>query len=121
MKANESDANVNESSSLPKPPALPIFIPRFIDEFGLDLAPFRIYSHLSRRQGVNGRAWPGVRSIAKICRINKETVTKAIQHLIAAGLIEAKITERKRSNYRICSVEELLNCPLIPYSKRQLL
>jgi DNA-binding transcriptional regulator YhcF (GntR family) len=118
MNPNESGANVNESASLRKA-LLPIFVARFIDEFGLDLAAFRVYAHLSRRQGIKTMAWPGLRSIAKICRMNKETANKAIQHLRKVGLIEAKITERKRSSYRIRSVDELMSCGLIPDSQKQ--
>lgn len=117
MQPNESDANVNGS-----PPAklsLPIFIARFIDEFGLTPVEFRVYAHLSRRQGNKGGAWPGLRSIAKVCRMNKATAATAIQRLSTLGLIEAKITECKRSRYRVRSTQELMNCALIPDSQKQ--
>lgn len=119
MQPNESDANVNGSSPPATKLALPIFVSRFIDEFGLSPAQFRLYAHLARRQGDKTTSWPGIRSIAKFCRMNKSTAAAAITRLMTLGLIEAKIIERKRSSYRIRSINELMNCALISDSRKQ--
>jgi hypothetical protein len=99
----------------------PIFVHSFIDEFELTMAEFRVLGHLARRMGENHSAWPGLRSIARHCRMNKDTAAKAIIALCKSGLVEARISERKRSFYHVRSIPELLNCPLISDRQKSLL
>ncbi len=96
----------------------PIFVSRFIDEFDLSAAEFRVYAHLSRRQGRHKAAWPSLRTIAAITRLNKETVANALKRLAERGLIEARIAQGKHSHYRVLSVRELSNSALIPDSAK---
>jgi hypothetical protein len=53
--------------------------------------------------------------------MNKETVSAAISSLRKLGLIEARISPGARSFYHIRSIPELLNCPLIPDSQKEIL
>lgn len=60
--------------------------PSYLDDFRLDVHQFRVYMHLARRAG-SGAAWPGIPSIAVVCRCKEETVRKTLAELAAMKLI----------------------------------
>ena len=62
-----------------------LFVHSSLDDAGLDLPSFRILAHLARRADGNGIAFPSMKSVAKICRINKDTVAKKLRELVKAG------------------------------------
>lgn len=78
---------------------LPIFIHSQIDDM-TDLTPnaMRVYMHLARRADKNGVAWPSYKSIGDHCfksvsdnpATRKSFARKAIDDLVAAGLIERR-------------------------------
>ena len=57
-----------------------------LDDAGLSIAAFRVYSHLSRRAG-RGIAFPSCESMAKICRMNRDTVWRALKELGERNMI----------------------------------
>ena len=63
---------------------------------GLSLAAKAVYIVLEFRQGKNGSAWPGVRSIAADAEIDKTTVVRAVRELETAGLIVATREQKGR-------------------------
>lgn len=66
-----------------------VFIHAALDDAGLSLAAFRLYCHLSRRAGRSG-IYPAVKSMAATCRINEDTVWRALSELEARGMLERK-------------------------------
>jgi hypothetical protein len=60
---------------------LPLFVHSSIDDAGLSPGAFRVLGHLVRRAGNKGVAFPGIRNIAKTCRMNCGTVIDAIREL----------------------------------------
>ncbi len=65
-----------------------MFCHSILDEYDLSLAEFRVYAHLARRLSANTReAWPGIRSMARICNASNGTIQKAVELLEAARLI----------------------------------
>lgn len=65
-----------------------IFIHSKLDDAGLSLEAFRVFSHLARRASRAGKqAYPGVASIARVCGISENTVRKAIRELTARQMI----------------------------------
>ena len=67
-----------------------IFVHRRLDDYGLSAPQFRVYCHLARRASNDGKAWPSIRSIAKVCRLNKKTVRSALRVLVEHHLVEPK-------------------------------
>lgn len=63
-----------------------LFIHSSIDDAGLTLAEFRVLCHIARREGSDG-SFASYPSIAKTCRVNKDTVAKALASLCRAGWI----------------------------------
>jgi DNA-binding transcriptional MocR family regulator len=59
------------------------FIPAWLDELDLKPAAFRLYCHLWRR----GDTYSSASTMAKICRIKRDTVFVILGELEAAGLI----------------------------------
>ena len=60
---------------------------REIDDAGLSTAEFRVLGHLCRRADKDGIATPGIRSIAKVCRVSKDTVDRAAKELVKQGYL----------------------------------
>lgn len=85
-----------------------IFIHSMLDELGLSPAEFRVYAHLSRRADKTSSAWPGLRSIARICRMNKSTAAAAIARLISIGLITAQSSKGAVTVYHVRTKDEFL-------------
>lgn len=56
------------------------FIPSFLDDFGLDMASFRLYAHIARRAG-SGICWESVPAMAKVCQMDRKTAFKAFAFL----------------------------------------
>jgi hypothetical protein len=69
-----------------------LFVHSLIDDRGLSPAQFRVLGHIARRAG-NGKAWPAISSIAKVCKLSPKTVRSALKFLKTARLI----SEEKRS------------------------
>lgn len=82
-----------------------IFLSSKLDDANLSMAAFRIYAHISRRGG-NGDAFPSAESMAKICRMNKDTVWRALKELTDRGMLK-RINHPGRSNsYRLTSCND---------------
>jgi hypothetical protein len=59
-----------------------------LDDLPLKPRPFRVFCHLLRRAGKNGRCYPAAATIAASCSINRDTVWKCISTLESAGLLK---------------------------------
>ena len=64
------------------------FLPSWLDDLGLPTTHFRVLCHLHRRAGKDGRCFPSAPSIAKICKIHRNTVWPTIAKLEEMELIE---------------------------------
>jgi hypothetical protein len=84
-----------------------IFIHSKVDDADLPANEFRVLFHLSRRAGSNGICKPGIRSIARNCRIGKGTAQAAINNLEAKRFINVSRSDKTRSvhNYTL-TIEE---------------
>jgi hypothetical protein len=71
----------------------PLFVHSSIDDAGLSPGAFRVLGHLVRRAGKKRVAFPGIRGIAKTCRMNCGTIIKAIRELEQSRFV---IIDRKR-------------------------
>lgn len=75
--------------ALKQPPhSVDAFVPAWLDDCGLTPTRFRVYCHLRRRAGADGKCYPAAPSIAKTCRISEDTVWPALNDLEHAGLIK---------------------------------
>jgi DNA-binding MarR family transcriptional regulator len=77
------------------------FIPASLDDFGLTPPQFRVLCHLHRRAGSNGDCYPAAHSIAKTCKIHRDTVWKCIKELESAKLIKRSKGRRNSNRYHI--------------------
>lgn len=57
------------------------FIPAWLDDYGLSSTEFRVYCHVLRRAGKNGKCWESVTKIASACRICRNLTLKALHRL----------------------------------------
>lgn len=98
----------------------PIFVHSETDELGLSPFEFRVYGHLARRAG-ESVAWPGIRSVARICRMTKSRVSGAIKELLRRGLITGRFEPKRRSYFHIAPRSRWVgNCPDISDSLKRL-
>lgn len=65
----------------------PIFVHSDLDDYGLSPAEFRLYGHLSRRQGDQG-AFASIASMAEVCRLHPQTIRKALRTLAQRHMIK---------------------------------
>lgn len=67
-----------------------IFIHSTVDDAGLSPNEFRVYGHIARRAS-KGDGWPGINSMATVCRIHPDTVRKCIKALLARRMISRRL------------------------------
>lgn len=77
-----------------------IFIHSELDDAGLTPAEFRVYAHIARRAGSDG-AYPGIDSMAEVCRLAKATVIDAVRMLESRKMIFVKREEGQRNRYHL--------------------
>lgn len=67
-----------------------MFVHSTVDDAGLSPSAFRVLAHLCRCANPKEGWWarPGVRNIAKTCRLDDETVKRAIAELEQAGFLQ---------------------------------
>ena len=84
-----------------------IFLHSTLDDAALSPNEFRVLAHLTRRAGSNGICKPGIRSIAKNCRIGKDTVHSIMEVLKERRFIKVSKPEKSRSahNYTLTIAE----------------
>ena len=83
--------------------ALMIIDSRF-DDAQLSTSACRVYIHLCRRSDKEHVAWPGITSMAKVCRMKRDTVIAAIKELEERRFLKVLRVEGKSSNYEILPV-----------------
>ena len=64
-----------------------IQVPNIIDDTDTSVHAFRLYVHLKRVAGDDGKCWQSVRTLSKACNMSKGTITKARQELEDLELI----------------------------------
>jgi hypothetical protein len=74
------------------------FIPPWLDDLDLKPNAFRVYCHLLRRAGDNGKCFTGGKAISTACRISKDTVWPTLTLLEEKGLIKRQGKEFGSSN-----------------------
>ena len=73
------------------------FIHGNLDDLGLRPHPFRVYCHVARR----GNCFASVATIAKTCRMNPDTVRKALKGLVNVGLLTAQYRKGETTLYAV--------------------
>lgn len=62
-------------------------IPHLVDDASLSAFAYRMYGHLKRVTGENGKCWQSQATLEKACQMSNRTVVKAKRELIKAGFI----------------------------------
>ena len=84
-----------------------VFIHGNLDDLGLPPHPFRVYCHVARR----GQCFASVATIAKTCRMNPDTVRKALKSLVQEGLLTAQYRKGETTLYAV-NHSKIINEPL---------
>ena len=77
-----------------------LFIHSAIDDAGLSVHEFRLVCHLARRTG-KGEAFPSAESMAKVCRMKRDTVFAALKGLAERNIVTLKRRKGQSSVYTI--------------------
>lgn len=67
-------------------------MPNIVDDLGLSVYAFRLYSHLKRVAGDSGECWQSVETLAEMCKIGSASVVRARKELETAKLIVTRRT-----------------------------
>lgn len=76
-----------------------VFVHSLLDDADLTPQQFRVYCHIARRSMT--RAFPGIPSVARICRMDDKTVRNALQELCTRGMLEIQERPGKTSLYML--------------------
>lgn len=77
-----------------------LFIHSAIDDAGLSVHEFRLVCHLARRSG-KGDAFPSAETMAKVCRMKRDTVFSALKVLAERNIVTLKRRKGQSSLYII--------------------
>ena len=87
-----------------------IFIHSAIDDAGLSVHEFRLVCHLARRAG-NGEAFPSAESMARVCKMKRDTVFKVLKSLKGRNIVTVKQRDGDSNLYRINKPSVWKNSP----------
>ena len=93
IAANDPQPTTEISEPTERAAISPAFISSHLDDYGLTPSELRVYCHLSRRAGKDGKAWPALSSMAQVCKLETKTVKRTLKNLVEYGMIGKK--ERK--------------------------
>jgi hypothetical protein len=82
-----------------------IFVHSAVDDLGLSPHEFRVYAHVARRAS-GGTAYPGIDSMAAVCRMNKKTVIASIKGLIDRRMLVVVKESGKTNRYHLTKPSE---------------
>ena len=77
------------------------FIPSWMDELEISPIQFRILANLWRRAGQDNVAWPSGATIAKDCRIDRDTLWDNLTALEQAGLVKRSSARGTSNTYTL--------------------
>lgn len=80
------------------------FIPAALDDYGLNSSEFRVLCHLYRRAGKDRRCYPAAHSIAKTCKLHRDTVWVCIKKLENLGLLQRRKGRRNSNEYTLTEI-----------------
>lgn len=91
-----------------------IFVHSRLDDAGLSLAAFRVYCHIARRAGSKEGAYPGIKSVARICDLSENTARRAIAELEARNFLKIIRSQggRMAHTYFLTAADEWKMAPL---------
>lgn len=67
-----------------------LFVHSLLDDSGISVYAFRVYCHIARRANRSGSAFPGMESIARVCKISESSAKRAVKELEERGLLEVR-------------------------------
>lgn len=74
-------------------------LPNMIDDAGLSVYAFRLYSRIKRVAGDGGKCYQSTKTLAEACNMSAGSVSNAKQELIDAGLIRLEVEHDKKKGY----------------------
>jgi hypothetical protein len=84
----------------PKPSGAALFVHSAVDDAGLSPQEARVLMHIARR----GDCYSGVKEMARVCRMNKQTVFGCLRRLTARSLIVKETRRGKPHLYRVAPI-----------------
>lgn len=72
-------------------------------DFGLTVSEYKVYSYLTRKMDSNQQMGESIDDIAQACRINRNTVMRAIETMVQMGMIRRLESKRRGYIYELTS------------------
>lgn len=84
-----------------------IYVDIELDDAGLSLAEFRLYTHIARRcLGRRGQMFEGMDSAARHCRMNRDTAWEAIKELVRRNMLRCTKNPGRPNTYTLTDKSE---------------
>ena len=98
-----------------------IQIPNMIDDSELTVYEFRLYVHLKRVAGDEGKCYQSTQTLAKACKMSTAAVSRAKKSLAAKNLItiEGKPGEHGGRDYHEITITDIWEKNISSYSQKQ--
>ena len=91
------------------------FVPKALDELGLDPYAFRVYAHACRRAGAGSLFYGGGSKVARICGMGLRRVRQALAKLKRMGLLEVvEESSGRPTTYRVHPCTTCTGAPHAP-------
>lgn len=94
-------------------------IPNLVDDLELTPYAFRLYVHLRRVAGEDGKCWQSTQTLGKACRMSAGAVSKAKQELVSAGLVLLTKVSRPGGGkpYHVLTITDIWAQNMAQYAK----
>ncbi len=96
-------------------------IPNMIDDLGMSVYSFRLYCHLRRVTGENGKSWQSTRTLATYCSMSVKSVVQAKKELEKNKLIRITTEKGKHGgrDYHLITIVDIWKRNTFQYSQEQ--
>jgi len=94
-------------------------LPNLVDDTSLDVYAFRLYVHLRRVAGDNGKCWQSTRTLAEHCRMSVGRISEAKQTLLEHGLIVLKHEPGPGGIHHIITIADIWSQNMERYKEKR--
>jgi len=94
-------------------------IPHLIDDTQMSVHAFRLYVHIKRVVGKNGKCWQGTRTLAKKCNMSVGMVSQAKEELRSLKLIEIELVRDKKGEHHEITIVDIWPENMQKYSQSE--
>ena len=91
-------------------------IPHLIDDAEMSVYAFRLYVHIKRVVGKNGKCWQSTRTLSEKCKMSIGKISQAKDELKSLGLVEIELVKDKKGEHHEITIVDVWLENMMRYS-----